>query len=122
MEAFILVGCFLSLPIIYYSTRPYTPAKVPFKPHSDMEDPPVQEEQPTEAQMQVQVENARKRKERVMSTLTPEERVLVQDYFEALKDPVKRKEMAKYQKLDCLMGTVVLVILAGGVYLVATTF
>jgi len=117
MEAFLLVGCLLSVPLIYYITRPYTPPKA-YKPHSDMDEEKEPEMDPV--QLQNASEQARKRQERVLSTLTPKERELLKDYLDSLRDPVKRKELGKMQRLDCLMGTVVTAALLGGVYLLAT--
>ena len=117
MEAFVLVGCLLSIPVIYYITRPYTPSKA-YKPHSDMDEEKAPEPDP--AQLQEASEQAKKRQERVLSALTPKERVLLKDYLDSLRDPIKRKELSKLQRLDCLMGTVVTATLLGGVYLLAT--
>lgn len=119
MEAFVLVGCLLSIPVIYYITRPYTPSKA-YKPHSDMDEEKTMEADPV--QLQEASEQAKKRQERIFSTLTPNERILLKDYLDSLRDPIKRKQLSKLQRLDCLMGTVVTTTLLVGIYLLATHY
>ena len=112
-----LVGCLLSLPLIYYVTRPYTPPKTPYKPHSDMDETTPEL---TPSQLENAREQARKRQERVLSSLTPKERELLKEYVDALHDPVKRKELTRLQRLDCLVVTIVAAALLAGGYLLAT--
>lgn len=93
MEALTLFACFLSLPLIYYGSKPPTPQHRTITPAV-----------PTEVLRQQAVD----RRAMVFSHLSEEEKTLVTDYLNEIKNPSKHPPNQFFKAVDFIVVTLLL--------------
>mmetsp|Transcript_18480 Transcript_18480/g.33291 ORF Transcript_18480/g.33291 Transcript_18480/m.33291 type:complete len:122 (+) Transcript_18480:579-944(+) len=108
MEALLLLGCFLSIPLIYYGSQ------TPLPP------PPAAPAKASESSNAELSKQASERRKKVLSHLSEEEKELVHEYLHEMRHPSKKDDNRFLKAVDFIVVTLLLCFIGAAAYLIAS--
>lgn len=95
---FLFFGGIISIPLIYYSTRPLPP-DASLEKQEEKEEDTVQEFL-TQEELENMRKRSKERQNRILSALTPKEQELFKDYITSISDPEQSQSSTFHRGVD----------------------
>ncbi|CAG9333615.1 unnamed protein product [Blepharisma stoltei] len=116
---YLLIGGLISIPLIYYSTRPVPIEPTLEKPEDSPKEEPVQEKFYTQEELDAMKQRSKERQERILSAMTPHEQEIFKSYIKDLQDKEKNHESGFHKGVDWCMFVVLCLVITGIIYAIS---